>query len=101
MAIGVSLGQIVYSIAGRDRGRYFIVVDIIDDNYVLISDGDLRKLEKPKKKKLRHIKKTNKIVDEFSIKLKEGKPIRNIEIRDKIGELCMDSRFYGDNKEVD
>ena len=41
MAIGVSLGQIVYSIAGRDRGRYFIVVDIIDDNYVLISDGDL------------------------------------------------------------
>ncbi|GFR35247.1 KOW domain-containing RNA-binding protein [Thermobrachium celere] len=47
----VALGQIVHSRAGRDKGRYFIVVGLIDENYVLIADGDLRKIESPKKKK--------------------------------------------------
>ncbi len=101
MAIGINLGQIVYSTAGRDRGRYFIVVDIIDDQYVMIVDGDLRKIEKPKKKKLKHIKKTKLIAHELKEKLEEGKPIKDIEIRNSIGKLCIDTRFYGDNKEVD
>lgn len=46
----VDLGQVVYSIAGRDGGRVFVVVGIIDDKHVLISDGDLRRIEKAKKK---------------------------------------------------
>ena len=28
------LGQLVCSKAGRDKGKYFIILDIIDDNYV-------------------------------------------------------------------
>lgn len=101
MAIGIKLGQIVYSTAGRDRGRYFMVVDIIDDQYVMIVDGDLRKIQKPKKKKLKHIKKTNIIVQELKEKIEEGKPIKDADIRKSVGKLCIDTRFYGDNKEVD
>ncbi len=101
MAIGIKIGQIVYSTAGRDRGRYFIVVDIIDDQYVMIADGDLRKIENAKKKKLKHIKKTNIIAHELKKKLEQGESIKNSEIRNTIGKLCIDTRFYGDNKEVD
>ena len=36
----LEIGQVVYSIAGRDEGRVFIVLGIIDDNHVYISDGD-------------------------------------------------------------
>lgn len=52
---GIALGQIVHSRAGRDKGRYFIIVGIVDENYVLIADGDLRKIERPKKKKIKHL----------------------------------------------
>lgn len=44
-------GQLVRSIAGHDKGEYFLVYQIIDDNFVLIVNGKTRKLEKPKLKK--------------------------------------------------
>ena len=59
------LGQIVFSRAGRDKGRYFIIIDKSDEDYVLISDGDLRRLENPKKKKIKHLIFTNKQVEDL------------------------------------
>ena len=35
---------------GRDKGLYFIVVDV-DENYVYLVNGSVRKIDKPKKKK--------------------------------------------------
>ena len=49
-------GQFVLSIAGRDVNRIFVVLEIIDENYVMIADGMLRSVNKPKKKKLKHIR---------------------------------------------
>ena len=49
------LGTVVISKAGRDAGRYFVILDIADDAHVYICDGDLRKVQKPKKKKLKHL----------------------------------------------
>ena len=51
------LGRLVISSAGRDKGCICAVVGIPDEEgFVLIADGKLRKVEKPKKKKLMHIK---------------------------------------------
>ena len=49
------LGKIVLSKQGRDKGRYFMVVSVIDDNHIGIADGVTHKVEKPKKKKLKHV----------------------------------------------
>jgi len=49
-----SKSDIVTSIAGRDKGNYFFVVDT-DGEYVLIADGKCRKLETPKRKKQKHL----------------------------------------------
>ena len=51
----LQIGQFVKSRAGRDKGNVYIVTKIIDDKYVEVVDGDLRKLEKPKKKKVMHL----------------------------------------------
>lgn len=50
------VGQFVLSTAGRDKDRIHVVCSIIDSEYVLIADGKTRKINKPKKKKTRHIK---------------------------------------------
>lgn len=51
------LGQLFLSLAGRDKGIVCTVVGKSDDEgYVLIADGRIRKVENPKKKKLKHLK---------------------------------------------
>ena len=42
-----SLGQIVFSKCGRDQGKPFIIVSI-EDEYVYLVDGSLRKVDNPK-----------------------------------------------------
>ena len=46
-------GQIVRSLAGRDRGALFCVLDT-DGDYLLLCDGKRRRLEHPKRKKEKH-----------------------------------------------
>ncbi|MEI8217076.1 MAG: KOW domain-containing RNA-binding protein [Eubacteriales bacterium] len=75
------LGQIVSSKAGRDKDKVFAVVEIIDDKYVFIADGDLRKIENPKKKKVKHLQKYNTINEELKRKLETGSKIENIELQ--------------------
>ncbi len=66
-----SKGQIVYSKCGRDKGRTFIVIDF-DEEFIYLADGDLRKLEKPKKKKLKHVQIVNKVDLGIKEKLEKG-----------------------------
>jgi ribosomal protein L14E/L6E/L27E len=77
----VTLGEIVNSKAGRDADRFFIIVKIIDETYVLISDGDLRKIEKPKRKKLKHLTLTGVAIDSLNEKLVNKLKVTNAEIR--------------------
>ncbi|MBO5870443.1 MAG: RNA-binding protein [Clostridia bacterium] len=51
------IGHLVVSLAGRDKNVVCAVVGKSDDEgYVLIADGKIRKVENPKKKKLKHLK---------------------------------------------
>ena len=49
-------GRVVLSTQGRDEGRYFIVLAVIDENFVLMADGLTRKIDHPKKKKIKHLR---------------------------------------------
>lgn len=83
----LSLGQIVSSKAGRDKDKLFAVIQIIDNSYVMIADGDLRKIEKPKKKKVRHLQKYNMINSELKEKLENGKKVDNIYLRRELEKI--------------
>lgn len=85
--MSVALGQIVVSRAGRDAGKKFVVVKVIDHLFVEISDGDLRRLEKPKKKKIKHLSKTDEKVESLEEKLKSNSKITNAEIRKALAGL--------------
>ena len=56
----ISRGSLVYSRAGRDKGTLYVVLSL-ENGYVYLSDGDTRRVENPKKKKLKHINKTNTV----------------------------------------
>lgn len=86
---GITLGQIVHSKAGRDKDRYFIVVGIVDNEYVLIADGDLRKIDNPKKKKIKHLVFHKKIAENISAGLKEKKHITDADLRKSLTSMDL------------
>jgi len=77
-------GDIVVSKAGRDKGKPFIVAEVTDESYVLLVNGSLRKIEKPKKKKVRHIRETGFRAEEIAGRLTGGEKVINAEIRKAI-----------------
>ncbi|HEY8349668.1 MAG TPA: KOW domain-containing RNA-binding protein [Clostridiales bacterium] len=85
--MNAAVGQIVVSRAGRDAGRAFVVAKVIDDLYVEICDGDLRKVEKPKRKKIKHLNITDKFAEGLAEKLKNGDRITNAEIRKALADF--------------
>ena len=87
----VCVGSVVISKAGRDKGRSFIVVEM-EGEFAYLCDGDLRKSDSPKKKKLKHLAVTNTVCDYVSNKIKEGKKVTNTEIRRALAEFCEKSK---------
>ncbi|MEN8907006.1 MAG: RNA-binding protein [Clostridiales bacterium] len=86
-SLKLTLASVIYSKAGRDAKNKFVVIDIIDNEYVLLVDGHLRKIEKPKKKKIKHIELTDFIIYDIKDKLDEKKKLTNAEIRKCLQKL--------------
>ena len=47
-------GMLARSLAGHDKGHVYMIMDA-DDAYVYLADGVIRTLQKPKKKKRKHV----------------------------------------------
>ena len=77
----ITLGSVVFSRSGRDAGRFYVVIEIVDDEYVTIADGDLRRVDKPKLKKIKHLKPQGDVIVKIADKLAEGKKIFDAEVR--------------------
>lgn len=73
-------GQLVKSLKGRDAGRYFLICGW-DENFVYIVDGELRRIQKPKKKNIGHLWYTNYISDEVNHKFEAEKKVTNADIK--------------------
>lgn len=52
---GFSVGDMVVSLCGHDKGELLIVI-AAEDNFVTVCDGKRRKADKKKRKKLKHVR---------------------------------------------
>ena len=73
-------GQICFSKAGYDKGGAIIILRS-DGIYAYIADGNLRTLEKPKKKKRIHIQISNEVNSEIENMLENELYINDSHIR--------------------
>lgn len=76
----IEAGMFAISRAGHDKDATYIVWDV-DDTYVWLVDGRLRPLEKPKKKKKKHIQILYTIPENLREKLPQKESIRNEDIK--------------------
>lgn len=80
MEPNVKTGAVVMSKSGRDKGRYFIICKIINAEYVLLVDGHIRKIAKPKLKKVKHITFTQSNCEAIADKFEKNKNVFDSEI---------------------
>ena len=76
----LSPGDIVISTAGREKDNCFVVVGL-QDNFALICDGKNRKIDKPKKKKVKHISSVIGHCDFVAEMLLKGENVANKDVR--------------------
>lgn len=55
-------GRIVRSLAGRDKGSFLVVIKA-DGDFLYLADGKERRLDAPKKKRIKHTAFTNTVID--------------------------------------
>jgi ribosomal protein L14E/L6E/L27E len=87
--LDIQAGNLVFSIAGRDSGRVFIVLKV-EDGFCYLADGRLRKVSKPKKKKTKHVKPTLVTAESLKDKITLDERLTNTEIRNCIRDLMED-----------
>ena len=79
MAPEIQKSDIVLSQSGRDQGRMMVVLDT-DADYLLLADGRLRRVESPKRKKRRHVRKLPLYPSRVAEKLRNGDKVLNSEL---------------------
>ncbi len=82
----IRVGSRVRSIAGRDKGLDFLVMKA-DTQYAYVADGDLRRVENPKKKKLKHLQASRAVSESIAEKLENTGEVTNAEVRKALAEF--------------
>lgn len=72
--------NIVRSAAGRDKGKFFVVL-AVEGEFLLLADGKARKVEKPKRKKRRHVLFVSSEPTRLSEKILSNEKVTNSELR--------------------
>ena len=75
-----NISDVVKSTAGRDKEDLFYVIGM-DETYLFLANGKDRTLDKPKRKKRRHIKKVLRSETRVAEKLRLGDKVLNSELR--------------------
>ena len=83
----IHISDVVVSTAGRDTGELFYVIDE-DTNYLMLANGKDRTLDKPKRKKRRHVQKVLRSETRVAAKILSGDKVLNSELRRDLAVLA-------------
>ena len=82
----IARSDVVRSIAGRDKGKLFFVLET-EGEFLLLADGKVRKVESPKRKKRRHAESVEVLSTRVAEKIRSGEKITNSELRRTLAQL--------------
>ena len=85
----ITISDVVVSTAGRDTGKWFYVIGM-DETYLFLANGKDRTLDKPKRKKRRHIQKVLRSETRVAEKLRLGDKVLNSELRRDLAYLSRE-----------
>ena len=75
-----NISDVVQATAGRDSGKLFYVI-AQEDDYLVLANGKDRPLDRPKRKKRKHVQKVLRSETRVAEKLRHGDKVLNSELR--------------------
>ena len=85
----IIISDVVASTAGRDQGKLFYVIGT-DPVYLMLVNGKDRTLDKPKRKKRKHVQKVLRPETRVAAKIKNGDKVLNSELRRDLAFLSRE-----------
>ena len=85
----INISDVVVSTAGRDQGEWFYVI-AEDQTYLFLANGKDRTLDKPKRKKRKHVQKVLRSETRVAEKLRCGDKVLNGELRRDLAFLARE-----------
>ena len=86
----ISISDVVVSTAGRDTGKWFYVI-AEEKNFLFLANGKDRTLDKPKRKKRKHVQKVLRSETRVAEKIKSGNKVLNSELRRDLAFLAREN----------
>ena len=86
----IYVSDVVVSTAGRDEGEWFYVIGE-DQDCLMLANGKDRPLDKPKRKKRKHVEKVLRSETRVADKLRLGDKVLNGELRRDLAFLARDA----------
>jgi len=86
----ITISDVVVSTAGRDQGEWFYVI-AEDPVYLFLANGKDRTLEKPKRKKRKHVEKVLRSETRVAVKIRSGDKVLNSELRRDLAFLAREN----------
>ena len=86
----INISDVVVSTAGRDQGEWFYVIDE-DPVYLFLANGKDRTLDKPKRKKRKHVQKVLRSENRVAQKIRSGDKVLNGELRRDLAFLAREN----------
>ena len=85
----LNISDVVQATAGRDAGKLFYVI-AQDDGFLLLANGKDRPLDRPKRKKRKHVQKVLRAETRVAEKLRRGDKVLNSELRRDLAFLIRE-----------
>ncbi len=83
------ISDVVLSTTGRDKGNIFYVIGIEGD-FLYLANGKDRTLDRPKRKKQKHVQKVLRSETRVAVKLRNGDKVLNSELRKELAFLSRE-----------
>ena len=83
----IDISDVVISTAGRDKNELFYVIGA-DELYLMLANGKDRTLDKPKRKKRKHVQRVLRSETRVAAKLASGDRVLNSELRRDLAFLA-------------
>nr|WP_275901151.1 KOW domain-containing RNA-binding protein [Paenibacillus periandrae] len=81
------LGQLVRIIRGNDSGKYAVIINVEDQRFVWIVDGDKRRFDQPKKKNILHLELLPIVSSEVVDSMSDSGRVTNSKLRFVINKV--------------
>ena len=85
----IYVSDVVVSTAGRDQGSLYYVIST-DEMFLMLVNGKDRTLDKPKRKKRRHVQKVLRSETRVAAKLISGDKVLNGELRRDLAYIARE-----------